>query len=342
MLKKIPNFERVYTSLILIALLAMPFVAIALRAGDVFQQYAVSRFSTVFVGLVLQSLPFLLLGALLAAITETFLSAERVAAMFPKKSFKAPLFAVAAALIFPACDCAVLPLARRLHQKGVPLNAVVIFMLTSPIINPLVILASFQAFPTRPAFALLRMASALIIAFAAGAVITLLNGKASILNKEKRAAAGDACGCGHEHSHEKGFWGIVGSAKSEFMGVFPYFIMGAAICSVIQTVFDKAFFVNSSYTLVASNLLMMGLTFLFSVCSTADAFLAAGFVSYVPAASVLAFMTFGAMLDLKNMFVLFSIFKKRFVMIFAGVITGVAFLFFTLAGGLLNGVANGI
>ena len=45
----------------------------------------------------------------------------------------------------PACDCAVIPVSKRLLKKKVPINVTISFMLASPIINPVVLLSTYNA-----------------------------------------------------------------------------------------------------------------------------------------------------------------------------------------------------
>ena len=94
----------------------------------------------------LESLPFLLLGSLISSIIETFVSDETMARIIPRNKVLGTIVGIFMGLFIPACDCAVIPVSKRLIKKKVPLNVAVSFMLASPIINPVVLLSTYKAF----------------------------------------------------------------------------------------------------------------------------------------------------------------------------------------------------
>ena len=102
--------------------------------------------SIIFISIFLESLPFLLLGSLISAIIECFISDEKMASLIPKNVFLGSIVGVFLGLFLPACDCAVIPIGKRLIKKKVPLNVAISFMLSSPIINPVVLLSTYYAF----------------------------------------------------------------------------------------------------------------------------------------------------------------------------------------------------
>ena len=77
---------------------------------------------------------------------------------------------------------------------------------------------------------------------------------------------------------------------------------------------------------VGSTIVMMGLAFFLSLCSEADAFIGASFRNLFPAPSILAFLVYGPMIDLKNMIMLLSVFRAKFVFILLFLITMIVFV----------------
>jgi len=89
----------------------------------------------VFSGILLEALPFMVIGSIVGGLIEEFVSPRFVSSLTGKK-MTAAFVGAALGIIFPVCECAVIPVARRLLRKGVPLLAVVAYLLGGPIVNP--------------------------------------------------------------------------------------------------------------------------------------------------------------------------------------------------------------
>ena len=105
-----------------------------------------SVFATVFLGIFIEALPFLLMGTLSSGLVEVFLSDDWLACSAPRRALPAALVGASLGLIFPICECGTVPLARRLFRKGLPLPAGISFLLAAPVLNPIVILSTATAF----------------------------------------------------------------------------------------------------------------------------------------------------------------------------------------------------
>ena len=102
--------------------------------------------SILFLSVFLESLPFLLLGSFISAIIEEFIDGETISKLIPSNVFFGSIIGIILGFFLPACDCAVIPISKRLIKKKVPLNVAISFMLSSPIINPVVLLSTYYAF----------------------------------------------------------------------------------------------------------------------------------------------------------------------------------------------------
>lgn len=91
---------------------------------------------TVFLGIMLQAVPFLLIGVLLSSAIQLFLSQQFIERFFPKNRISGTLFAILAGAALPVCDCASIPIFRSLLRKGIPVSTAVTFMLVTPVIQP--------------------------------------------------------------------------------------------------------------------------------------------------------------------------------------------------------------
>lgn len=176
--------------------------------GYLFVSIELSRlqdFSIVVVGIIIQAFPFLLIGTIVSSLIGAFVSDELIVRFFPQKGIVATLSAIGIGIFLPLCDCAVIPVAARLRKKGVPVHAVVTFMMAAPIVNPVVILSTIYAFPGTK-IAIYRVIAGIIIAILTGAFLRMFYGnekdeeneilKTNINEKDM------VCGCG-SHIHEE-------------------------------------------------------------------------------------------------------------------------------------------
>ena len=135
----------------------------------------IKNISIIFTSIFLESLPFLLLGSLISSIIETYVSDETMAKIIPKNRVLGCFVGVFLGFFLPACDCAVIPVAKRLIKKKVPINIAISFMLASPIINPVVLLSTYYAFyKTNPNLFWYRLIFGIIIALVIGIIMEII------------------------------------------------------------------------------------------------------------------------------------------------------------------------
>ena len=103
-------------------------------------------FVTVFLGIFIEALPFLLAGVLVSSAIHLYVSAAQVQRWSPRNPLLAAIAGSILGLAFPVCECGSIPTARRLIAKGAALPAGIAFVLAAPVINPVVLAATFVAF----------------------------------------------------------------------------------------------------------------------------------------------------------------------------------------------------
>ncbi len=117
-----------------------------------------------FLGIVVESLPFIIIGSLVSAIIQVFLTEELIRKFIPKVSILGYLGAILSGILFPICECAIVPITRSLIKKGLPVGIGISFMLAVPIVNPIVIMSTYYAFPNNISVVLLRTLGGALIA----------------------------------------------------------------------------------------------------------------------------------------------------------------------------------
>ncbi|MBD2868070.1 permease [Paenibacillus arenilitoris] len=281
-------------------------------------------FKILFISIILEAFPFILLGVLFSALLQVFVTDELIRKFTPKNPVAGVLFGALLGIAFPLCECGMIPVVRRLIRKGMPAYIGIVYLLAGPIVNPIVYTSTFTAFRTTPEMAYSRMG----LAFAVSVVIGLLLYAFMKKSPLKAAPAFHVLphrGHGHNHDHDhdhgslgKGFRGRVASvlshASDEFFDMGKYLIFGALLTAIIQTVIERSALESFADQPLLAYLFMMAFAFILSICSTSDAFIASSLSGMFDFGPLLAFLVFGPMIDLKNTLMLLSTFRVKFVL----------------------------
>lgn len=294
----------------------------------------VQIFSTVFLSILIQAVPFILVGVLFSSIIQVFVTSEVLGRFFPKNPILGFLFALISGVALPVCDCAIVPVASRLIKKGIPLPIAITFMLAAPIVNPIAIASTLYAFPNQPTTALYRIYFGATVAFFVGLILYIFPEKDVALDSLDSLAQCECAVCSDYYGGTKGIVeklkAIFKHSSMEFFQVGKFLIIGAFLSSLLQVMVPKDIIFNLGGTTITSLLVMMLAAFILSVCSTSDAFIARTFINQLPFRSVLGFMVVGPMIDIKNLSMLLGNFKKRFVLKVVVLIFFVAFIRLTI------------
>ena len=279
--------------------------------------FSVQDFSYAFISVLLEGVPFILLGTLLSGLIEQFLPARVMTRLLPRNAFAAVCLGGVLGVVFPMCECGIVPVIRRLIAKGLPVSSAVAYMLAAPIVNPITALSTYAAFRGQGAaeFTALRLGLGFFVAVLAGlAVLNLPIG--AVLKKtilESVTLSGPA---GESGSSAMPFLRRLIAAMEagvrDFLDVMVYFILGVGVASVFSTAVNQELFLPLSLDDRLAVPAMMTLAGILSLCSSSDAFIAATFVAF-PAVAKLAFLVFGPMMDLKLAFIYSAVFTRRFV-----------------------------
>ena len=306
-------------------------------------QDAVGALSVTFVSIVLEALPFVALGSLIGGLIEVFVSRERVSALLPTNRTAAVFVAASLGLIFPVCECAIVPVTRRLVRKGVPFSVAVAYLLAGPIVNPLVAASTWVAYNGDWVMVVARLVCGMGVAvFVALIVDELFPGKKALLpgalEHSPGGLAASPSACGHDHSQDAHDHGPEASpatwkrvvhglqhAADDFLYVGQFLVVGAFIAALSQTLVKREAFLALAETPSMGIGLMMGLAVILNLCSEADAFVAASFRGAIPDSAQLAFLVLGPMLDLKLIAMYLSFVRRNAVIIMAALMCALVF-----------------
>ncbi|MCD9026506.1 permease [Cohnella sp. NL03-T5] len=278
-------------------------------------------FKTIFLSIIMETMPFLWIGVFISALLHVFVSDQAMKKMIPKNPVLGILTASVLGIVFPLCECGMVPAIRRLINKGMPLYVATTFILVGPILNPIVFWSTFTAFRGRPEIAYGRMGLAFAVALAVGLIIYRFV-HTNQLRVQVHAHGHSAVNQhDHEHhSHENKLVAVMGHAISEFFDMGKFIVFGAFLVGMLQTFVSQDNLVSLGQGQGSANALMMGLGFILSLCSTSDAFVAQSFVTTFSTGSLIAFMVFGPMMNLKGLLMMSAVFKTRFVLLLSALV----------------------
>lgn len=273
----------------------------------------------IFLGVILQAIPFLIIGVLLSSAIQIFVSKEAIERLFPKSMGLGMITAVFCGFLLPVCDCASIPIFRSLVKKGVPLCVAVTFMTASPVINPVVMLSTYYAFGGNISIVLGRVLLGIISSLIIGLIIGIFPSKYNTLSNGSFDRIMCSCGCFSDNVISYTFKNkltlFLRHSKAEFFSVGKYLVIGTLVSSVFQAM-GKGLFVNlqSGSGIILSIIIMMAMAFVLSLCSSSDAVVARSFLNQFPLPAIMGFLIFGPMMDIKNVMMLNFGFSKKFIL----------------------------
>lgn len=270
-----------------------------------------------FLGVVIEAIPFIVMGAIISTIIQFYITEEVIRRIVPKRKVLAFLAAAFMGLVFPMCECAIVPVSRSLIKKGVPVGIAITFMLSVPIVNPFVIASTYYAFDANLTIVIIRVLGGIFCSIIVGTIISYIFMNTPIENIISDGYLDLSCAC---CSSEKKYYTskldkihtIVCQASNEFLNISVYVILGALISSIFGSVIKEEILNDYTFNNVLAIVIMIGISFLLSLCSEADAFVASKFLKNFGIPSVSAFMVLGPMMDLKNSILTLGLFKKKF------------------------------
>jgi len=262
--------------------------------------------STLFNAMVLQAVPFLVLGVVLSAIVITLVPPRVWQWVLARPvGISIPMAAACGALV-PGCECTTVPVAARLTQRGVPFSAALSFALASPALNPIVMIATATAFAGQPSMVLARFAASFVSLLVIGAYL---------------AASGIQPPARSRHDHDRTGTSrtlrLVDAAQHDLLHTLGLVVIGAAAAATMRVFLPTSWLLVLSGNLAIAIPTMAVLAVVLALCSESDAFVAASFVLFPPTA-VLVFMVVGPLVDIRLLIMYRSVFGGKVTVAIAG------------------------
>lgn len=277
-------------------------------------------FSLIFVSILFEAMPFILIGSIISSLISVFVDSKLITKITPHNDIIGIIMMSLIGIIFPLCECSIVPITKQLINKKLPKSMAIAFMLSVPVVNPIVFFSTFYAFQDIK-MAILRMSIGIISGIIIGILVHIFIKEKDITKDscdlscschQNHQSLNDYDHCHLEDSHhdDSKLITIIKHTISEFISMGKYVILGSFISALIQVALPAKTLLNLGQTPFISVIAMMALAYILSICSEADAFIAKGFMASFSKGSILSFLTFGPMLDLKNTLMIFAAFKK--------------------------------
>ncbi len=318
---------------------------------------------TLFLSLLVEAIPFLLLGVLLSSAMLLFVDERKLIAKFPQNPILGAFLGSCIGFLFPVCECGNIPVARRLLMQGVPTSVTFGFLIAAPTINPIVIWSTWTAFRDQPEIVVFRILFSLAIATIIASLFSLQKEPQPLLqpflakrlntfykysksiNKPQVSSTSNLLKSGNFFLENEGkifqLEEVAVKQSSEKIKIKLFFnnltqelrelggmlVLGSAIAASIQVFIPREIILNLGQGTISSIIVMMGLAAIVSICSTVDSFFALSFASTFTSGSLLAFLVFGPIIDIKAIGLMLSIFKPKIIIYFFTIAAQLTFLF---------------
>lgn len=266
---------------------------------------AAQTWATIFVAIAVQALPFLVIGVVLSAAIAIFVPQRFFDKALPRNPVLAVPVAAAAGAALPGCECSSVPIAGALVRRGLTPAAAFAFLLSAPAINPIVLVGTAVAFPGNPEMVLARFVASALAAVAMG-WLWLWLGRTEWI---KLPSHPDMSGMSK-------LTALASTARHDFIHAGGFLVVGGITAASLKVVVPAQWLAVLAEQPVLAVLALAGLAIVLSICSEADAFVAASLTQFSLLAR-LAFLVVGPMIDLKLFAMQLGTFGRGFALRFA-------------------------
>ena len=247
---------------------------------------------TLSLSVMIEALPFVMLGICIAIIVQVWLPAERLLTYLPQQPLLRRACLSLLGIALPVCECGNVPLARGLLAKGLTPSESLVFLLAAPILNPVTIITTQQAFAGDMTILWARVLGGFAIANLVGWVYARRPAEELLTNTF-------VASCQADHVQQSKRVASLAIFRREVQAMLPALVVGAGLAGLVQVLVSREVLVSLGSQPVWSVIAMVALAFIVSICSNVDAFFALAFRQTFMTGALVSFLTFGPMIDIK-------------------------------------------
>jgi uncharacterized membrane protein YraQ (UPF0718 family) len=275
-----------------------------IRLGDIAQDFV-----TLSLAVIIESIPFVFLGIGLAVVVQVWVPERVILKVLPRNPILRRMVLSLLGVLLPVCECGNVPLSRGLVMRGLTVPEAMTVLVAAPIVNPVTIITTYQAFGFDDGILVARVIGGFVIANLVGWLFSRHPEPDALLTRSFSATCKRARG--HDHDHGGKWRRSIENFSAETTAMMPALLVGSAIAGLIQVAISRDVLVTLGSNPVLSVFVLMVLAFVISVCSNVDAFfvLALG-ATFLPGA-IVAFLLFGPVIDIKMLALMRTTYSAR-------------------------------
>ncbi|WP_396652297.1 permease [Microbacterium sp. SLBN-146] len=277
---------------------------------------------TLAVSVLIESLPFVILGILLSVVIQVWVPPTVIERMLPKRAWARRAVLSLLGMLIPVCECGNVPFARGLMMRGLSVPDTLTFLIAAPIVNPIVILTTHQAFGWDDGILVARLVGGYLIANLIGWLYSRHPDPASLLTPRFR----EACDAVDADSRETRAYRSVRQMVVELRAIMPALVIGSAIAGAVQVLIPRDVLLAIGSDPILSIFAMIALALVVAICSNVDAFFALSFASAFTPGSIVAFLLVGPLIDVKMLALMRTTFRGRVLLGIVAVVIPAAFV----------------
>ena len=263
---------------------------------------------TLSISVIIESLPFVILGIVLSILVQVWVPDHWIMRILPQNTFLRRAMISFLGIFLPVCECGNVPLARGLMVKGFTVSESMTFLLAAPIVNPITILTTGQAFGFDSWVFAARLVGGFVIANVIGWLFSKHPDQDSLLTDRFAAE----CRLPDPHEHDQTRWQKSVELFTRESGVImPALFIGSLIAGLVQVAVPRSVLLGLGGNPLWSILAMMALAFVVSVCSNVDSFFILPFASTFMPGSIAVFLVFGPIIDIKMLTLMRTTFRTN-------------------------------
>ena len=265
-------------------------------------------FLTFLISIVVEALPFVVLGIMISVVVQVWLPEGWLLRRLPKRRWARQVTISLLGVFVPVCECGNVPLARGLLAQGLSVSESLVFLLSAPVLNPVTIITTQQAFANDLAVLAGRMAGGFVIANVVGWVF-MRRRRDELLQPDFIKTCQIS-----RHIHERRWVRSLELFRHEASHMLPALLFGAAAAALVQVAVPREILLTLGSNPAWSIAAMLVLAFVISICSNVDAFFVLAFRDTFTAGSLVSFLVFGPMIDIKLLSLMRTTYQPKVLM----------------------------
>ena len=261
---------------------------------------------TLALSVLIESLPFVVLGVVLSIVVQVWVPPGVLERWMPRRAWARRAVLSLLGMVVPVCECGNVPFARGLLMRGFSVPEALTFLIAAPIVNPIVVITTHQAFGFDDGILVARLLGGYAIANLIGWLYSRHPDPDSLLTQRFR----DTC---EIVVHEPGGKGRRSLAQFviELRAVLPALVIGSALAGAVQVLVPRSALLAIGSDPALSIIAMIVLAMVVSICSNVDSFFALSFASTFTPGAMVAFLLVGPLVDVKMLALLRTTFTTR-------------------------------